>query len=53
MSMQQRTDPRTESPSNEVCAYTDLLCGFLELVRHVRRRLGKVYCFQPLGFLSL
>lgn len=43
---------RAESPSAEVCAYTDLLCGFFELVRHVKRRLEKVYCFQPLGFLS-
>lgn len=25
---------------------------FFELVRHVKRGLEKVYCFQPLGFLS-
>lgn len=36
---------RAESPSTEVCAYIGLICGFLELVRHVKRRLEKSILF--------
>lgn len=45
MSMQQRTDPRTESPSNEVCAYTDLLCGFFRACQTCQARARKSILF--------